>query len=360
MWQPLQTGLPVTPVHGISVKNDDLVIGTHGRSFYVMPNIGVLRQVSRETTNEPVVLFDPADAMRSVSRSVAIDYFLKQAADKVTIEILDARGQDDQDVHRHARAAGRPRRPGRRRRRGRRRGRWRRPRRAAGRASASQQGMNRFSWDLRYPDARDFPGIDHVGRQHARPGRAAGPLQGQADARTGVSKTQEFAIVRNANVPRVTDQDLIEQFTLAKQINDKVTVANDAVLRIRGLKEQIAARIEASTDARLKTAGEALTEKLTAVEGEIYQYRNRSNQDPLNYPDPAEQQARGAAGHRRERRRQADRSVVRGVQGAVGAARQGTGAARRAREDRSARLQFLLTELKLEPIMDGVPQTGTQ
>ena len=61
------TGLPVTPVHGIQVKNDDLVIGTHGRAFYVMPNIGVLRQVSRETTNEPVVLFDPADAIRSVS-----------------------------------------------------------------------------------------------------------------------------------------------------------------------------------------------------------------------------------------------------------------------------------------------------
>ena len=89
------------------------MIGTHGRSFYVMPNIGVLRQVSRETTNEPVVLFDPSDAIRSVSPSVAIDYYLKQAADKVTIEILDARGQDDHDVHRHARAAGRPRRPGR-------------------------------------------------------------------------------------------------------------------------------------------------------------------------------------------------------------------------------------------------------
>ena len=45
------------------VKNDDLVIGTHGRSFYVMDNIGVLRQIGRETTNEPVVLFDPSDAI---------------------------------------------------------------------------------------------------------------------------------------------------------------------------------------------------------------------------------------------------------------------------------------------------------
>ena len=85
-------------------------------------------------------------------------------------------------------------------------------------------------------------------------------------------------------VPTVTDQDLIEQFTLARQINDRVTVANDAVLSIRGLKEQISARIGASGDARLRAFGEAVSEKLTDVEGEIYQYRNRSNQDPLNYP----------------------------------------------------------------------------
>jgi hypothetical protein len=85
-------------------------------------------------------------------------------------------------------------------------------------------------------------------------------------------------------VPAVTDQDLIDQFTLARQINDKVTVAHDAVLNIRNLKEQIAARANATPDARLKSLADAMTEKLTTVEGEIYQYRNRSSQDPLNYP----------------------------------------------------------------------------
>ena len=90
--------------------------------------------------------------------------------------------------------------------------------------------------------------------------------------------------MRNANVPTITDADLVEQFTLAKAISDKVTVANEAVLRIRSLKEQIAVRIGANADPALKTAGSALTDKLSAVEGEIYQYRNRSSQDPLNYP----------------------------------------------------------------------------
>ena len=111
------------------------------------------------------------DATRSVSRGVAIDYYLKQAADKVTIEILDAQGKVHQTF------TGTP--P-----RGRR---TRRPRRAAGARPdeegggrggpparvAVKQGMNRFIWDMRYPDAQRLSRADHVGRQRARPGGAA-------------------------------------------------------------------------------------------------------------------------------------------------------------------------------------------
>jgi hypothetical protein len=56
------------------------------------------------------------------------------------------------------------------------------------------------------------------------------------------------------------------------------------VLRIRSVKDQIAARLAKTGDAKINAAGNALVEKLTAIEGEIYQYRNRSSQDPLNYP----------------------------------------------------------------------------
>ena len=281
-WQPLQTGLPVTPVHGIQIKNDDLVIATHGRSFYVLPNIGILRQISRDTTNEPVVLFDPSDAVRSVTPTVAIDYYLKQPADTVAIEILDAQDRKIASFTgspAQAQTSGRG---------GRGETATVDEEEGGGRGAPPPRvgvaaGMNRFAWDLRYPNAHDFPGLvmwaGSTRGPVAPPGRYKVRLTAQ-----GVSKTQEFAIVRNLNVPTVTDRDLVEQFTLARQINDKVTLANDTVVRIRSLKDQIAARIAATPDARLKTAGEALAEKLTAVEGEIYQYRNRSSQDPLNYP----------------------------------------------------------------------------
>jgi photosystem II stability/assembly factor-like uncharacterized protein len=280
-WQSLRLELPVTPVHGIEVKGDDVVIGTHGRSFYSLDNIGVLRQISRDTTNEALVLFAPADATRSVSRGASFDYYLKQPADKVVVEILDAQGgtvntftgtptEDKPGGGRGAGAGESDEEEG--------GGRGGPPPRVT-----VKQGMNRFTWDMRYPNARDFPGLimwaGSVRGPVAPPGKYSVKLTA-----AGVTKTQSFTIKRYAAAPGVTDADLVEQFKLAKAINDKVNVANEAVLRIRNLKTQIADRTGKSAEQRLKTAADTLTKNLTEIEGEIYQYRNRSSQDPLNFP----------------------------------------------------------------------------
>jgi photosystem II stability/assembly factor-like uncharacterized protein len=274
VWQSLRLDMPVTPVHGIEVKGNDVVIATHGRSFYVMDDISVLRQVTATTQNEPVVLFRPSAAIRSVSRGVSIDYFLKTAASAVTIEILDSSGSvirkvtgPPPDKSESTSAADtsddNPRPPT--------------PR------APGKQGMNRFTWDMRHEGARDFPGLIMWA------GSTRGPLAPPATYRVrlsanGVTRTQEFTITRNEAVKTITDADLVEQFKLAKQINDRVNSANEAVLRIRTVKDQIQARVTKSNDAAIKAAGEPIVEKLTSVEGEIYQYRNRSSQDPLNYP----------------------------------------------------------------------------
>ena len=56
------------------------------------------------------------------------------------------------------------------------------------------------------------------------------------------------------------------------------------MIRIREIKQQVSDRLTKSTDAALKTAGDRLTKNLSAVEEEIYQVRNQSGQDPLNFP----------------------------------------------------------------------------
>jgi hypothetical protein len=78
--------------------------------------------------------------------------------------------------------------------------------------------------------------------------------------------------------------DLQRQFDLAIQIRDRTSDANEAVIRIRDVKAQIKERVEQSKHPRLKEIGDLVTQKLSVVEEEVYQVRNRSGQDPLNFP----------------------------------------------------------------------------
>ena len=155
-------------------------------------------------------------------------------------------------------------------------------------------GVNRFVWDMRYANAKDFPNMIMWAGSTRGPLAPPGTYQVRMTA-SGEAGLQSFVVSRNPNVPVLTDADLVEQFTLALQIRDKVTQANEAVIRIRSVKDQVADRVKqwAATqkDRKMSKAavlGDALTAKLTAIEGEIYQYRNRSSQDPLELPHQAQ------------------------------------------------------------------------
>lgn len=65
-WQPIQLNLPDTPIRDLVVKNDDVVLGTHGRGFWILDDINPLREVNAEVMQGPVTLFQPSDAIRSV------------------------------------------------------------------------------------------------------------------------------------------------------------------------------------------------------------------------------------------------------------------------------------------------------
>ena len=81
----------------------------------------------------------------------------------------------------------------------------------------------------------------------------------------------------------MSDADLRQQFDLATRIRDKVNEANEAIIRIRRIKDQVKDRVSKSSDPALKTAGDRLTTRVSEVEEEIYQVRNQSGQDPLNF-----------------------------------------------------------------------------
>jgi len=96
--------------------------------------------------------------------------------------------------------------------------------------------------------------------------------------------TQPMRIVRNPRITDVTDADLQAQYAFSRRVRDKVTEANDAVIAIRRVKAQLEDRYKQAADAALHAAGDSLKSRASAVEGDIYQVKNRSNQDPLNFP----------------------------------------------------------------------------
>jgi photosystem II stability/assembly factor-like uncharacterized protein len=276
-WQSLSLSLPDTQVSDLVVEDNDLVIATHGRSFYILDDIGVLRQLTPEFASADVHLFQPRTAIRSVSQA-AIDYYLKKPADKVTIEILDAKGQvirtftgsPDDDKRKTGPGAGAeesesfgP---------------------PAPRAPARKAGTNRFTWDLRYPGATVFEGmVLWSARAEAGPAAPPGNYQVRLTA-NGQTQIQTFAINRDPRLTNVSDADLAEQFSLAMKVRDKTSEANEMVILIREIKKQIKDRSEKAKDQAVSDAGESLAKKLSAIEEGVYQVRNQSNQDPLNFP----------------------------------------------------------------------------
>jgi photosystem II stability/assembly factor-like uncharacterized protein len=308
-WQSLSLNLPDLQVSDIVIQGNDVVIATHGRSFYVLDDISPLRQLKPTLVSEDLHLFAPPAAERNVSQA-RIDYYLAKPAEKVTIDILDAKGQvirtftgtpNDQ-------AGGR--------------GRGGRGRGGAGAGGADtaaaepgaggepgaegdvaggggggggggglggvvnapdKAGLNRFTWDMRYPPAKTFEGMVLWSGNTQGPEAVPGAYQIRLTA-DGKSAAENFILEKDPRLDSVTIADLAEQFTLALKVRDDLTQSNEIVILIRELKRQMDDRLKENSDAALKASLDSFKEQLSAIEEEVYQVRNRSGQDPLNFP----------------------------------------------------------------------------
>jgi len=143
-------------------------------------------------------------------------------------------------------------------------------------------GLNRTTWNLEYPGPTTFPGMVLWGATTSGPAAPPGSYQVRLTV-DGRSQTQPLVVKRHP-WRSVTDADLQEQFDLGIRIRDKVTEANNAVIFIRNVKQQVKDRLTKSNDSQLADSAGRLTANLSVVEEAIYQVKNQSNQDPLNFP----------------------------------------------------------------------------
>lgn len=270
LWQALQLNLPDTPIRDLVVKNDDVVLGSHGRGFWILDDIRPLRQLTPELAKQEVILYQPGDPIRGVY-DLTVQYHLNAPVDSVQIEILDANGKlVDSFVGTKPTQKSDSNIP------------WRM--RGGSDVPTTGEGLNSFAWDLRYPGATSFDGMI-IWSARPQSGPKAPPGKYQIRLTAGeYSKAHDFELKMDPNLKGISKEDLQEQFEMAMKIRDKTSAANEAVILIRDVREQLKSRVKKADDASLKEEAESFLEKIGAIEQRLYQVKNQSNQDPLNFP----------------------------------------------------------------------------
>ncbi len=269
-WQPLQLNLPDVQVSDIAVTEKDIVLGTHGRSIYVLGDVAPLREYRASLADSALHVYQPFYAVRH-GQDAVFQYYLKDSSTELKVEILDGSGklvksftgmthlpsadsladaQEDEEYGYHLRPV----------------------------APSIKKGLNTFSWDLRYPAPALFKGMILWGASPVNgPMAPPGNYQVRFTA-GGEAVTKSFEIKLDPRLKGVTAADVSQQFELAMQIRDATNRANQAVITIRKLKTMI------TTGGHITNAHKELLDELSKIEENLYQVKNQSGQDPLNFP----------------------------------------------------------------------------
>jgi hypothetical protein len=266
-WQPLNHKLPVVPIHDLVVKDGDLAVATHGRSFWILDNVALLHQFDARALANDAHIFQPRPTVRYRDNAdlvgryagnvaagqnppdgVVIPFYVRTPPrDDVTLRIL--RGTDVVRTFEKV---------------------------------TVRAGANRFVWDMRYPGAVVLPGAVFQGS-------AQGPLAPPGTYRVelqlaGRTLSQSFEIRRD---PRIayTDADLVAQWEFLMRARDELTETMRLVQKIRDMRvqaEQIVQRAGGTRQAQ--EALKVLNDRLYPLEERLVQYRARAGQDLIAWP----------------------------------------------------------------------------
>ena len=277
-WASLQKNLPPVPVHDIMLRDDDIAIATHGRAFWVMENLTPLRWApEQEKAASAPFLYKPVPVLR-LNGQAAPTFVYRLPADSMVVkfEFFDKAGKllataastDTAPTAQPGGFGG---------------GGFGGGGGAAAKPS-NRKGINRYTWTMRHESAVVFRGMINWAGRGGAPAMAPGTYTVKMTAGTNAPISYQYVVKPD---PRsdATEADLVEQTRFALQVRDRVTQANEGVIEIRNLKKDLTDRAGKMT---ANTAFGPLVKKfadsLSAVEDSLYQTKNQSGQDPLNFP----------------------------------------------------------------------------
>jgi photosystem II stability/assembly factor-like uncharacterized protein len=279
-WLPLQLNLPQVPVTDLCIKEDDLVVATQGRAFWILDNLSFLRQIlqsENENTDpiaeKPFQLYNPAPCYRmdgwqnkepkneglNPAPGIRLDYWVKdiQDTDKVSVRfytdkdsLLQTFTNTDKDNK-----------------------------------LSVEKGMNTCHWNLEVKGVEKIDGMilwnGNIGSYKIPPGAYKAVLKINAD-----STSCRFTVLKDPNY-KISDADYQAQFAFLNQIRNKFKETQSTIKNIRLVKNQINAlkdKLGEQYPATLDSLGKIISKKLSTIEDHLYQTHAKSGQDVLNYP----------------------------------------------------------------------------
>ena len=273
-WKPFQMNLPTVPITDLAIKENNLIAATQGRSFWMIDDLTPLHQLSAANNKSDYLLYKPMDSYRmgggneKTSKTagtnhpggVLVNYFVRDTAktDTISISFHESDGDLIKRYSTHP------------------------VKKEKEEKLEIRPGFNTMNWDMKYNGAKTVDGM--ILWWATTNGPTAIPDSYTVKMQVnGNESTQDFNIVADPRA-KASQSDYQAQFDFLLKVRDKLTETHEGIINIRKAKEQISDVMEKADHEEISMLGKAIIKDMSEIEKALYQTKNESRQDPLNFP----------------------------------------------------------------------------
>ncbi|MEQ5790903.1 glycosyl hydrolase [Muricauda sp. NFXS6] len=276
-WEKFQLNLPIVPITDLTIKDDNLIVATQGRSVWVIDDLTVLHQLDDATKSADAILYKPRDSYRTKGRAarkpsktegenlangVITHFYLKDFSEKDSIALTYTKMNGDTLATYSTYA------------------------KEKDKKLEAKKGGNTYVWDTRGKGAERLDGMILWWANLSGPKAVPGTYKVSLNV-NGTDQTENFTILPDPRA-EVTVSDMQKQYDFITEVNETVDRAHQSIKKIRAINGKLDEFIkkykdDESTKALVEKA-KKMKEEFSSIEKELYQTKNRSRQDPLNFP----------------------------------------------------------------------------
>ncbi|WP_410504089.1 WD40/YVTN/BNR-like repeat-containing protein [Maribacter sp. 4G9] len=276
-WNSFQMNLPIVPITDLTIKDDNLIVATQGRSLWMIDDLTVLHQLEEGKKSSEQILYKPKDSYRTKGRAssrpsktsgqnhpngVVTHFYLKNLSEKDSVHLTYTSMAGDTLAT------------------------YNNFTKEKDQKLEVKKGGNTFVWDTRGKGAKLLDGMILWWANLDGPKAVPGNYKVHLNV-NGSTSTQDFKIVPDPRA-EASVADMQKQYDFITDINTTIDKAHKSIEKIRNVTAQLDAFSKQYADnestKELIEKAKKMKESLGEVEKALYQTKNRSRQDPLNFP----------------------------------------------------------------------------